>query len=351
MGDEVKNDAQEEQINSEEVFGKPQESNAFGITGAELPKTNDELPAEEKPVETPKEEVPKEEKPVEEKPVETVKDDLLEQLKKASPEFAEICEKKKFASTKDAFKAYVDQEKEFTRRSAERNNYKKLLEPYFTFDEQGNVTGYTEEGKKAKEAGQQLPTQQQAQAGVQAQQVNPEDLNKAFWEQFEKDGVGTIAKIVNAVVQHNIGNEKGNFSKAIKEINDTLKPILEERETQKMLSLIDEVAKESGDDKAQDFIDEYASEIEAELNKISSDFRKTNPKLAIEQAYLKVKSNKIQEWQKSMLKKQEEERASEAKGTDTGTGGNAPVEPEVEPEIAQMKEAIKHPGSAFFNKG
>lgn len=358
MADEkIENDV--EQVNTEEVFGKPSEPNAFGITeNAALPKTNDEIPADEPK----KEEAPSvEEKPAEEskeeKPAETQasEDALLKQLKTASPEFAAICEKKGIKDTKQAFKLYVDQEKEFTRRSAAANTYKKLVEPYYTIDEQGNVTGYTELGRKMKELGQNKPTENKPEVNNDSKENQNIDLNQLtpkFWELFEQNPIEAVVRIAKAVSEHNINGRKGDFEKSLNSINDQLKPILEERENQRLISMIDDVAKDqvqNGDEKAQEFIDEYADEIEAELNKIAPEFRKANPKLAIEQAYLKVKGTKIKDWQNQMLKKQAEATAAAASASNTGTGSNSPVEPEIDPEIAEMLNAAKSKsGSAFF---
>jgi len=369
------NEAQEENVSpipatpeeTAEAFGKPIEKNAFGISAIEEKKVGDkpEKEVKEKSVKDDKvkdKEKSKEDKPNEEKTVAEEKADvLLEQLKATSPEFAELCKKKGIKDTQQAIKLYIDQEKEFTKRSTLLNQRTKLVEPYVQFDSEGNAIGYTEAGKKLFAGGgnqQNIPANnQEIKQAQNAGLISPEQaaqlqqINANFWEQFEKNPVETLAKIMLATAQFSNKGLKDEFGKNINGLSESIKPILEERENQKFLSMIDEVAQEqikAGDEKAQDFIDEYAGEIEAELKKVSPEFKKANPKLAIEQAYLKVKNVKIQEWQNQLLKKQEEEQKNAQDAADTG-GSSGGSEPADEPEIAGMKEHLKsRPGSVFF---
>jgi HPt (histidine-containing phosphotransfer) domain-containing protein len=357
MADEQK---QVEETSSAEEFGKPIETNAFGITGVEnLPKSNDpespEVP-EEKPV-VPASSVEKMKELTAEgaegKPTQTqeAKDALLEQLKSKSPEFAAICEKKGIKDAAQAFKIYADQEAEFTKRSALLNDYKETMKPYFTFDENGKLNGLTELGKKLKESEKPLETNKNINPEISSENLS--QLAPEFWEQFEKNPVDTLVKIIQAVGNFGGNKHKDEFSKAIADLRGELKPYFDEQETKKSKSIIDEVIKEkvaSGDNTANEFFTKYASEIQAELNKITPETFKANPKQAIEQAHTIVKAAKIMEFQKLMLKKQEDERAAAAAASNTGTGSNSPVQPDVDPEIAEMQEVLKsRTASAFFN--
>jgi hypothetical protein len=307
---------------------------------------------EEKPVEEPK---PKEEEPKSEQPKEPEKkeeppaeDPLLKQLKEASPEFAELCNKKGVKDIKTAVKLYQDQEASFTQRSQMINDYRKQMEPYYTFDETGKITGLTELGQKLKTA--QEAKDQQAQQTGQDQQVDPQELQQKFWEKFEQDPLNTLVSIVQAVAQQN--NPPNDFNQKLESLRGELKPFFDQQQQQKAQTIIDDVINEqvsSGDAKAKEFFEKYDPEIQAELNKMTPDYVKANPKLAISQAYKVVKAQKIQDFQNQLLKKQQEGQAKEASGTDTGTGSNAPVEPNVDPDLKSMQDALdSRPEGAFF---
>jgi len=352
-----------------ETFGGVDGQDAFGITTKAPEKATQDKPVEEKPegkTEGKAEETKTEETKPEVKETSKqaeIKDELIEKLKLASPEFKELSESKKFKNIGEVVKAYHELEKLHGNKANQLSTYRKGLEQYCTFDESGNINGYTEIGKQAlalldkKDVVPGTASQEAAKAGFvglsPAQEAELEKARDQFFDMLEKNPVAAIAKIVLGVTQHSLKGHKDEFSKSLSEIQDKLKPILEEREERKMLSLIDDVAKEqvaNGDDKANEFIDEYAPEIEAELKKIDIALRKSNPKLAIQQAYLIVKDKKVQEWKNQMKEKQDAEQKKAQAGASTGASSGGGAEPENPEEIEGMLNAAKakSDGSVFF---
>lgn len=344
-----------------DTFGGVEGQDAFGI-----PQKKEVV---EKPVEAKtdekvevKPEVKAEEKTdvkVETTKQEEVKDELIEKLKTASPEFKELSEQKKFKNIGEVVKAYHEIEKLHGKKANQLSNYRKGLEQYCTFDEEGNIAGYTEFGKQALALLEKKEVITDAQPGAtRADILSPdqitqlEQIKEKFFDMFEKNPVEAIVRIAMGITQHNLKGTKDEFGKSFKEIQETLKPILEEREERKMLGMIDDVAKEqiaNGDTKANEFIDEYAPEIEAELKKIDLAFRKANPKLAIQQAYLIVKDKKVEDFKKQIKEKTDAEQKKAQAEAESGAQGGGGAEPEVEPEIQGMEDALKarSSGSVF----
>jgi len=347
----------------EETFGAVEGEDAFGLAQKkETPKAEEKVEKKAEEKSEAKSEDKTVEKKEETKEQAETKDDLIEKLKLASPEFKELSEKKSFKNIGEVVKAYHELEKLHGSKANQLSTFRKALDKYCTFDNDGNISGYSEFGKQAlalleKGKGEEGKTASEInkQAGdiLSPEQITQlEAIKEKFFDMFEKNPVEAIVRIAMGITQHNLKGAKEEFSKPYKDLEEKLKPIFEEREERKMLSTIDEVAKEqiaNGDTKANEFIDEYAPEIEAELKKIDLEFRKSNPKLAIQQAYLIVKDKKVEEFKKQIKEKTDAEQKKAQAAAESGASSNGGAEPEAPEEIAGMLDALKSKsdGSVF----
>jgi hypothetical protein len=284
-------------------------------------------------------------------------DEYVEKLKSVSPVFKDLCEKKKFKTVDDAFTAYIDLEKGFTRKSQQASSYKKLLDDTYTFDDDGNITGYKQKAQgqdqtqatPEKKSGADSP-QTVLSAGEQAAQLK--QLSDSFFEQFDNNPVETLLRITTGVVEHYMNS--GVINNLKEQFKGDLKPLLDReslfKAQEQVRDFIDERVK-SGDDKAPMFFQTYANDIRSEIAKTDPNLRSVNPRLVIEQAYSKVRDAKLIELQNTLREKEKAAVDKRVAAVDTGdpAGGGSSVS-SVDPDFQADLDFLQKNknGSAFF---
>ena len=323
----------------DDVFGQIEGTeNAFGVTPVVTEKEPEEGP-EKEPGKEPEKETEGEPKKEQEQA-----DEAFKVIEEKAPALAELIKKKGFKNLDDLAKTYEEAEKELSRKSQKLSDFKSLTEKYIKFDDEGNILGFTDEGKSLTAPAQKPQEPSAFPTGGQDVSAVMQELKEKFWEAFENNPIETLAKIITTTVDWKAKDLKGSTEGYLKSLEERVSPILKEYEERQRLKLIDEVAEEQvkqGDEKAQEFIDEYADDIAQELGKIDPDFKKVNPKLAIRQAYLTVKDRKVREFQEKLKKKQQEEIEKEQGAADTGASSGGGSEPKMPEELQQMEDAIE----------
>ncbi|RLI89180.1 MAG: hypothetical protein DRO62_02175 [Candidatus Altiarchaeales archaeon] len=332
----------------DDVFGQIEEGeNAFGVTPVVIEKESEEEPEKEIEKESGKEPEKEPEKEQEQA------DEAFKVIEEKSPSLAGLIKKKGFKNLDDLAKTYEEAEKELSRKSQKLSDFKSLTEKYIKFDDEGNILGFTDEGKSLTAPAQRSQGSSVLPTGGEDTSAVMQELKEKFWEAFENNPIETLAKIITTTVDFKAKDLKGSTEGYLKSLEEKVSPILKEYEERQRLKLIDEVADEQvkqGDEKAQEFIDEYADDIAQELGKIDADLKKANPKLAIRQAYLTIKDRKVREFQEKLKKKQQEEIEKEQGAAETGVSSGGGSEPKIPEELQQMEDAIgSRPNSAFFN--
>ena len=338
----------------EDIFkGIGEDENAFGIipnAGPGEPEGEPKGEPEGEPAKEPEGEPEGEQTPQEEgeKQEEQQKaDDLIKVIEDKAPALAELIKKKGYKNLDDVAKTYGEPEKELSRKSQKLSDLRKLTEKYVKFDGEGNILGFTDEGKSLTAPASQPQT---VASPANAPQETLQELNDKFLEAYENNPVETLTKIITTIVDFK--SKSMGAPEQLKTLESKISPILQEYEERQRLKLIDEVAEgrvKQGDEKAQEFIDEYADEIAQELGKIDAELKKVNPKLALNQAYLIVKDKKIREFQEKLKEKQKKEIEKEQAGANVGASSGGGAEETVPDVIKEMEDAANSkPNSAFF---
>ena len=195
------------------------------------------------------------------------------------------------------------------------------MDPYVNFDDEGSIIGV-----KANAPFPQQPPAQPAQP-----ELSPEERQAKFQESWDKNPVDVIMGLAYLVAQN-----------AMSTVDARLKPLEDKYSDEQLEAMVDKVAEETED---VEFFTQYEEQIATEIKKVPVAIRRSNPELAVTQAYLQVKSGVLKSVTQTTPAKAPAKKPAPTPER-PGTGKPLPAKPG-DKVFSGMKDASESQG-AFF---